>query len=251
MSIPELNQSLGAMSFPINAENFTDSLAPLDPCRDRLLELFRTAINAEFGAVWAKVIGSLPADSKFQSAEFPVSDVLPMRPSAQLMQQRKPAFPLLCLHREGTFEVEPFTLESDRLKQQWQLHYILGPGDVEVERKLLDITQAIGRLIYLVIRARGHAAYESGALQFFPESGGLESVRLVKQDGPGQAAFTEDNSVTYWACTWTLESTEIPGDNVGAFGNFDALDAHIAGGDSGNKFPELIVGSSDVPVQRG
>ena len=235
------------MTFPVDIDGINDSLAVLDPARDRLLELFATAIESELGAAWTKVTGALPQGSAFAGSSV-VADKLPLRPSAQLMQERKTKFPLLCLHREGSEETQPFTLNEDRVQQQWQLHYILGPGDVEVERKILDVCHAIGALVKLVVRQRGHKDYDGGALQFFPESGALESVRVLRKDGPGQATFVDDGSVTLWACTWTLETIEAPSDNPEAFGQFQAADVTINAGDGSgtNVYPALIIAQTDA-----
>lgn len=244
-------QSIGGLAFPIVADDFTDSLAPLDATRDRLLQLFQTAINAELGEVWRKIVDtSLDPGSKFSGTQ-PVDDILPLRPSLATMQARKCSFPLLALHRDGDVEYEEFLLDEIREKQSWMLHYIVGPGDIEVERKLLDIVYAVARVVALVIRQRGHKDYDGGALQFFPGVGSLASVRLVKRSALGQAVFSEDPSVMYWAIQMTIETTEISSDNLDAIADFDAADFNFGLTDETGTLPDFVQGSTDAIVSGG
>src|ERR1041384_2358392 len=114
----------GGLEFPLSAADFTDTLAPLDPARSRMMALFSTAINYELAEVWAKVTSTLgPRHPLFGTS--PVQDRLELRPTLSVMQQRKPAFPLLCLHRTGRAEWESYTFEIDRRVQDWALLYIL------------------------------------------------------------------------------------------------------------------------------
>jgi len=247
-----ITQSIGALSFPIVADDFTDSLAPLDPTRDRLLSLFQTAINAELGEVWRKIVdSSLDPGSKF-SGTSPANDVLPLRPSLATMQVRKSSFPLLALHRDGEVEYEEYLMNDGlRMKQSWMLHYIIGPGDVEVERKLSDVVQGVSAVIALVIRQRGHRSYDGGALQFFPGVGTLSHVKLVKRSPLGQAVFSEDPSVVYWAVQFTIETTEIAADNEDAYSPVDGIDISMGLTDETGTIPEFIQGTTDAIVSGG
>lgn len=251
MTIPSLYQSVGGTSFPLDPAQYTESLAGLDGTRDRLLELFRAAINAEFGVVWQQVTNGLPTGHLLHGS-LPAQDALPMEPSAQVIGQRKTGFPLLCLHRTGSPTYEEHLIDQGQVKQQWLLHYVLGPLDTEGVRKLSDICQAIGKLVWLVIRQRGHKSFEGGALQFFPGTGALSSVRLVNQVGFGEAAFGgEESNKLYWTTIFTLETTEVAYDDEGSFGELQAVDVQLNSGDGTEVLPALILGSSDVPVQSG
>lgn len=259
MAIQTLFQSVGGSSFPLREATVSDSLAPLDHVRERLLALFKSAINYELGEVWRKVTSTLPADSPYLET-FPVHHALALRPSKQLLQQLKIGFPLMCLHSDGEVQIEQYLMDSFRERRRWALHYILGPGDVEVERKLTDVTTAIRRVIALVIRQRGHSSYESGALQFFPEvtaedgtkypgTGALQSIEIVGQSPVGQAVFGDDDSTTYWATTYTLETTETAVDLEEGFADLVGIDVDLGLADSENTLPSFAQGSSDVPVE--
>ncbi len=251
MSIDTLYQGIGGTTFPLNPSDYNGSFAALDGTRDRLLELFAAAINYEFGEPWERVVAALPVTHGL-SGTRPVQDKLPFEPSAQLMSQRKTAFPLLCLHRTGSPTYEEFLIDQGQVRQQWLLHYVLGPLDIEGVRKVSDICQGIGKLLWLVIRQRGHSAYEDGALQFFPGTGGLSSVRLVNQVGFGEAQYGGDEShKLYWSTIFTLETTEVASDELDAFESFDAVDVSLSVGDGEQVYPDLIQGSSDVPIQSG
>lgn len=245
-AIPELYEGVGGVSFPLREAGYSDSFAPLDGARDRLLGLFTSAINAELGPVWRNVTDNGLAPGHRLIGTQPVEDSIPMAPTLALMQARKSKFPLLALHREGDAEFEEHTMDSFRVKQQWSLHYILGPGDVEFERKFLDFPMAIRSLLALVIRQRGHASYDGGALQFFPGTGSLSSVRLVKHSTTGRAVFSEDPSATYWAMLFTLETTEIMTQDEAAYPELSGFDATLNLADGQEVLPEFASGSVDI-----
>jgi hypothetical protein len=251
MSIDTLYQRMGGTQFPLDVSQYTDSFAALDSTRDRLLELFAAAANAEFGDAWASVTGALPSGHVLKGTQ-PVQDKLPMEPNAQLMGQRKTAFPLLALHRTGSPTYEEHLIDQGQKRQQWLLHWVLGPLDIEAVRKLSDLCPAFGDLVWMVIRQRGHAAFESGALQFFPGTGSLSSVRLVNQVGFGETPYGGDEtSKLYWSTVFTLETLEVAYDDQEAFGNLDAVDIRLNGGDGTQVVPALILAASDVPFQDG
>ena len=213
-------QGIGGTIFPLDPNDFTDgSLAPLDPARHTLSELFKAAINSEFAEVWPIVA------TRSLVGTLPVQDVLEIEPSAVVMQQRKPAFPLLCVHRTGTATFDQITMHEERLTQQWAVDYILGPLDVADVRKLTDVAVAVAKLIKIVVRQRGHKAYQSGALQFF-ETDGLATVEVKSVEGPGQAQFAGDDKL-YYATTIMLETTEVTNDNLEAYPTGDGLDLDI------------------------
>lgn len=239
-------QRVGDLSFPVLETDVADSLLPLDPPRAVLAGLFKAAINSELADAWAKV--AAPRFPNF--GPLPVADVLELEPSPTNMQQRKAAWPLLCVHRTGEATLDQITLFEERLTQKWAVHYILGPLDIVGERKLSDICIAIAKLIMLVVRQRGHKSYQNGALQFFPGTGGLASLWPKSIDGPGQAKFAgDDNGTTYYAMTLTLESTEITSDSVDGFGDFDGVGFSVGVGDADQIIPDLLQGDSSVPLE--
>jgi hypothetical protein len=238
-----LLRTFGGLTLPAESSALTEQgLSSLDPGRDKLLALFASAINSEFGELWEAAVATLPSTHHLYDTD-PVRDTLPDEPSLELMTQRKAGFPLLALCRDGDAAFEDYTTEKDKLTQQWQLYYVLGPLDVMDRRKLADILQAVPKLVALVIRKRGHASYESGALQFFGGNGDFAAVRLVSY-AAGEAPFAEN---AHWTlCRMTLETVEISGWREGAFGDLEAADytMGVGGIDEGIQ-PALVIGSSD------
>lgn len=244
-------ERLGGLELPVRGSSIGQTgLASLDPSRDLLLELFKSAINSELGEAWAKVTQAI--GTRKGLGDLPVFDTLPDEPSEQLMQQRKAGFPLLALHRSGAAQYEPFTLEITRLVQPWTLHYILGPLDIIDGRQLKDICVAVGKIVALVVRRRGHQSFQGGALQFFGDAAPtnpspLTSLRLVSHEGPGQAVFAQENGATmYWAIELRLESTEVSSYVEGAHGGLiDGIDITVGVGGE-DILPAVIIASSDT-----
>ena len=242
-------ERLGGLELPVDAALIDQqALAPLDPGRDLLLEFFKAAINAELGAVWAKVTaGGGPL-----YGTLPVADALPLEPTEQQLQQRKTAFPVLAIHRNGTAVFEQRTLEITSQKQPWTLHYILGPLDAIDQRKLLDMPQAVAKVVALVVRRRKHPAFNDGALQLFSSDPDdpfraphFSSIRVVDVEGPGQAAFGgKDSSVLYWAVEIHLETTELSSYIEGAEADLEAGDFTVGVGGE-EILPAMIIASTD------
>jgi len=242
-------ERIGGLELPARASLIANqSLAPLDPGRDLLLALFEAAINSELADAWR----AATSGNSFYDNLLPVQDTLPCEPTEKLLTQRKTGFPLLAIHRSGSGRYEPHTLELTRLIQPWTLHYILGPLDAIDQRKLLDVCVAIAKIVALVIRRRGHASFEAGALQFFSvdaadpfRAPAFTSLRIVSHEGPGQAAFGgEASAVTYWAIEMALETTELSGHDSDAEGLLDGADFTVGvGGD--DILPAMVLASTD------
>lgn len=236
--------SFGALDLPVSDEDVSGSLVSLDPARDRLLAWFAAAINAEFQSVWTEVLAALPSGHGLGAN--PVADTLPFEPTPRLMKERKAAWPLLALHRTGSPTFESLTLEDDRMTQNWQAHYILGPMDLEKQRRLLDLPQAIAKMLAVSIRCFGHPSYESGANQI--EAADLESLELVNMSGPGAARFDGDeDSTTYWAMSLELRSTENtePNNANDQFLSGIDLTLNVGGAGSPSINPALIEAQTD------
>jgi hypothetical protein len=246
-----LYEALGGLDLPIDPAGISTTLAPLDPARTVLAGLFKAAINAELGPAWTKATAGL-SHKHLLFGSLPLADVLELEPSVPVMQDRKPAWPLLCVHRTGTATHEEHTLggQIQRITQQWGVHYILGPLDVGELRKLSDACIAVAKIVNLCIRRRGHPAYQGGALQFFQGHGRIGAIRIVSHDGPGQASFASDpKGVQYYATTLVLETVEYSYNVDGADGDFEGLDLTIDAGSDDGVLPGLIYGASDVPYQ--
>lgn len=240
-------QKFGGLELPVGIDDVTNSLSSLDPARDRLLALFASAINSEFADVWTEVTAALTTGSKLASTT-PVQDTLPDEPTIELIQQRKISYPLLCLHRTGEATIAPFLMDEDILTQQWHLHYILGDLDIDGTRRLLDICQAIAKLVAAVIRDYGHHSYESGANQI--EAADLNSLRIVSYIQPGRARFGEDGPV-FWATRITLESTEVSAPITDQLSDFNGMDMsfNVGGANEEDISPDFVSASTDPAYQ--
>lgn len=243
-----LFQSFGGFSLPITDEDTEGSLTALDPGRDKMLAWFKAAINAEFASVWTEATASLPSGHKLVGTQ-PVADTYPGEPSAAVIQGRKTGWPLLALHRTGEATYETELIDRDKLTQQWHLHYIIGPIDIEGERKILDICQAIGKLVAMCIRAFGHPAHESGADQL--EAANLTSLRIVNSTGPGQAVFDEGDDTKFWATRIALESTELVDDVTAHEQGISGVDVSVDASGAGHPdvSHDFVEGQSDVAYQ--
>lgn len=242
-----LLQRFGGLQLPAEANETDSTLTSLDPARDTLLALFAAAINSELGAAWTAVVRDLPVDHRL-SGTSPVQSTLPFIPTEQHLLQVKKGFPILCLAREGRGEFADHGLELDKLTQPWKLHWIIGPLDVIDQRKILDIGQAIAKVLRLVIRKRGHKAYQSGALQFFDDTTPLSSVELTGFVGPAHAGYAGDAStVIFWAVEADLVTTEISADLEDSGGcDIDALDLMLGVGDETEIVPAMVIAQSDA-----
>jgi len=234
-----LIETFGGLSLPAQAGDVDTTLAPLDPGRDALLALCAAAINAELGAAWRKVVATVPSEQQIDR-QNPVGDTFPGAPTPATMLERKAHFPLLALHRDGRGVYEPHLIDHDRLRQPWEMHYILGPLDVGDTRRLQEACIAAAKLVSRTISQGGHPAYQGGALVLFgsdPETALFGELRMVSHEGPGQAVFAGDEKQTpYMAITMQLESLEYPSlrsdDSAGALDGVD-LDVGIGGAPEG------------------
>jgi hypothetical protein len=256
MGVDSIVQRWGDLSLPVEAADFDTTLTPLDPARAKLTALFKAAINYEFTEVWQKIVGSAGGTTGLGATHdlygtLPVQDTLELQPTHKFMLERKAAFPLLAVYRMGNPSMEQHTLFRDRLTCQWGMDYVVGPLTVAAVRQVGDICMAIVKLVRTVIRQRGHKAYEAGALQFFPDKGGLASIDL-KSFAMGQIPFAGDEDGTvYYSLSMTLETSEIGYDDPAEFGDFDAADYTVGVGDATDVVPDLVEAASDVPVVSG
>lgn len=257
-----LYEGFGGLSLPVDSSGSPTTLTSLDAARSTLAALFKAALNAELATIWALAAATGPL-----AGTSPVQEAFELPPTSERMKQRKAAFPMLCVYRDGTGVFEQHTLNGqvERLTQPWTVDYILGPLGVGDERKLLDVFTAAEKTIRLVIRKRGHAAYQSGALQFFPNADAngdvplfpasslLGSVELKSCDGPPhyQARFAGDAQTIYHAISMHLETVEYTYDVDGADPMVEAADFNVGVGDGTGTIADFIVASTDAPFQYG
>jgi hypothetical protein len=242
-SSDSLYQSIGDVEFPADPEQFDATLGAFDPARRILRALFQSAIISELSPVWEQVTIGTPLSDK-----SPVQDWMELEPNPQTMLQRVPGWPLLVVHRQGEAKYEERTIALTERIQEWGIHYILGPLDAASIHRLGNVFLAVGTLVALVIRQRGHKSYENGALQFFRGKGGFSSIELKSQVS-GQAQFVADENATlYYATTLTIETRERAEDDLDAYGLLEGATFIANAGDSDGVIPALVIGDTSAPL---
>lgn len=241
-----LYQSIGGLVLPVEADDVTDTFAPLDPGRDILLDLFATALNSELQAPFTVVAAGTPL-----SGRSVVQTKWPWRPRSAVSKCTAADYPLLCVYRDGEARWEAYRIDHDRLTQRWAVDYILGPLDVADERKLCDILTAVPKVLALVLRKRGHPDYRSGELQFFEGRGGFASIAMIEHS-IGQAQFAGggiDDSPLYWAVSTTLETTEVDGENSELYPELAGASLTLGVGGENDSLPGVVSADTAIPVQ--
>lgn len=248
--MPSVDRSVGALSLPL-----ADGVeAPsLDPARDILLELLTAAINAELTTNWPSfVAGSTLATSS------PVQTPVPFEPDPEALTQFSAQYPALFVYRDSdTAERwEDFTLWQRKLTSRWGVDYFLGPLDIGRRGKLQDVLVAVGKIIGSVIDAGGHRAYAETTtpaprLQVHQKfvlgpngagTCGFSTIHLVEFNcGPAQ--FTPDGP-KYWACTATLETTELDG-LTNTDPDFDRVTSTLGTGTVDGIVTDLVTADTD------
>jgi len=215
--VSSIYQRQGALSLPVDTGALGDSgAATLDPARDAILELLATAITSELGAAF-----DLLKPSTQLSAASIVQDKLPFAPDAEILQQQKTGFPLLCLARDGEGISDEHTLAYERITQKWALDYILGPLNIADARKLNDLLIAVVKVCQRVIEKGRHPDHENGTdltgrWQYGDAQSGEGGAKLstikLSTYVVGKARIAQGNDApAYWAASMTLETTETDG----------------------------------------
>jgi hypothetical protein len=202
--MPSLYRTVGQLELPVVAGDVTDAqlFSALDPGADILRGLFVAAINAELTAAWNVArVGTVLA------ARAPVEDSVYQLPDKSLLREAKFNFPLLAVYREeGTFTEH--TLDQDEETTTWGVDYILGPLTPEDFRRLAAVMNAVRAVILLTIRMRGHPAYRSGELQFFPGRGHFASVALKSYKQGAATWGPEGEGQVVYVLSMQLETRE-------------------------------------------
>ena len=246
-----LYQRFGSLVLPPDLAAIGDAgtLTPLDPARRILADLFKAAINSELSGAWSAVAGRLPPDGPI-NPELPVSRVLEIEPTQPHMQEVQLGFPLLAIYRSGTADYQPFNIGELRLVQPWTLDWVLGPADIATKFQLGDMAVAISKVVALVIRKRGHASYQGGAVQFGDDASGIGAIRIVRHIGPAVAKFaseTESNQ-SYWAITIELETIEyVDESSAETYGPLTGADYGYGIGSLDGVIPGLLYADTDHP----
>jgi hypothetical protein len=239
--VSTLFQRFGGFEFPAEAQDVTDTLAPLDPGRDILLGLFAQALTSELSAAWAVVsAGTVLAGTSV------VQSQLPLAPSPELITTVAKPFPLLAVSRTGTATFEEHTLDIERMTQQWDVAYVLGPLPPEDQRRLVDVLQAAAKVIALTVKRRGHPDYDNGALQFFAGKGHFGAARVAQYE-VGQAKFAGgDDAPHYHVLSLQLETVEYESWLEGAAAPMEGMSMSIGVGNDGGFLPDVVRIDSDT-----
>ena len=207
-----LDNTWGALSFPIPVAAGSADLTALDPARDILLALLSAAITYELTPAWTVA-------SAGTKLAVPVASTLPALDDLDTMRQRGASFPMLAVTRSSDPQTEDeFTLWQNRITSKWTIDYVLGPLEVGDQLKLGDALTAAGKVVAGTIRAGGHKAYATTAgpastvtaKQVFGPGVGLCGFSTIGITSyiQGAAAFSQGGP-KYHALTMTLQTTEL------------------------------------------
>lgn len=198
--------------FPTKPVSDGQLFSNLDPGRDKMLALFKAAINQELGGSTTTVVstsawGIARVGTSLANA-MPVQDTMYLSPTPDLMREANLGMPLLCLYRTSAVH-EEFSLSRELIRTTWGLDYILPPLAPEDRRKLAGVLPAVRMLLNLVIRKSGHPAYENGTLQFGKDYGNFSIVRVTSSnEGPIEFSDKEGGNY-YYSVHLDMETTEL------------------------------------------
>src|SRR6185295_3943504 len=128
-----------------------------------LLDLFAAALNAELEDAW-RGLPTAPSQFTGPNGETPrpVQQALGFLPTPEALGEMKTGWPLLCVGRAATpATYSDFTLEQRAVTQRWDVDYILCPLAIGSLLRSHDILPAVGDIIDLVVKERGHRAYRT------------------------------------------------------------------------------------------
>ena len=241
----------GDLVLPVTSDDVADEqlFSALDPALDRLLDLFKVAINVELGgeadSVSTTSAWHVARRGTVLESRQPVASTLWCKPTRAVLREREMPWPMLALYRI-TSENDDLTLSQVRTTWTWGLDYILGPLDGAHSRRLSAALTAVQKIIQLTIHNYGHPAYDGGAAQFFADGGGLERFWIVaSQQGP--ANFGQDGEgVEYQALSMTLRTTEIATVTEGDAPAYEGATVSLGVGGLADRF----IGYTEVPIQK-
>lgn len=196
---------VGSTEFPYSsADILATESAFTDPVQELLLAVFKAAIVDEFEDAFHVASGETPLAGKSVVADTWSGLLTPA-----VMKQRKGVFPLLAVGWDGKAEWAEHTIEIDRCTRKWVVNYVLGPLDVAQAQRLDKLPHKIAVLMQLVIRNRGHKAFQNGALLWGDPTVGRPAYISFDSHEAGQASFAGDaDSPLYYAMTAQLTTGE-------------------------------------------
>jgi hypothetical protein len=244
-----LFEGIGGGPVPPELETGEVTAVTLDPARATLAGLFKQVLNSELGAAWTQVVTALGSSHRLYGTSPVQGEVLQLRPSPQVLKERKNALPMLCIYRTGRATFEDHTIAQDKLVQPWELIWIVGQATVEEQRRLGDSLVQAAKSIRLATRRRGHPDYESGALQFFPDSSGdggigAVAVQWVETD---PVRLNEEGQMDWLIMRMGLETVEYGSWDSGAYGSVDQMTLEMGVGDATGIIPSFIHADSRYP----
>tara|TARA_R100001163_G_scaffold64608_1_gene59267 strand:- start:3907 stop:4695 length:789 start_codon:yes stop_codon:yes gene_type:complete len=248
-----LYRYFGGTSYPVDGaqvEN-TNLFSVSDPGRDKLIALFKTAINMELAqsttlvqpaSAWAAVTPSTALDGI-----LPVSDTTYDMPRKSVLRETKLTYPLLALYRTSATHDE-FTLAQEQITQLWGFDYILGPLSVADFRRLGGALNAVKTIVQLCIRRRGHPAYQNGALQFGKGSGNFSTVQIT-ESSEGVANYGQEaEGMEFFSLHMVLKTTEHDGIVEGTVPDLEGASVSIGVGSQSEILPDAINVNTSVPL---
>jgi hypothetical protein len=227
-----LFQRFGDVQFPTAAVQNAQLFSILDPARDKLLALFKAAINQELAHSTTSVVAGSPwavvRANTILSNAMPVQDVSYLQPTGDLLKESGWGMPLLCVYRTSAIH-EEFTLQREVIER----------------RKLAAMLVGVRSLFTLVVRKRSHPAYQNGTLQFGQGYGGFDTMKIVSSN-EGPAQFSDQaGSNYYYAVHLDIETTELD-NTIEDYTDFEGVDLSVGVGGSDGTLPDAVQARTDT-----
>ncbi len=244
-----LYAKFGDVEFPTLDVQDGQLFSVFDPARDKLLAFFKAVVNQELGGSMTTVVatsawGTARVGTALASA-MPVQDVCYLMPTPDLMREANWGMPLLCCYRTTAIH-EEFSLQRELIRSTWGVDYILPPLAVDDRRKLAGVLSGVRSLLTLLIRRRGHPAYQNGTLQFGQGYGGFDTMRIVSS-AEGPVSFSDQTGGNfYYALHFDLETTELDNALDGVFTDFVGADVSVGIGGNDGTLPDAVQARTDT-----
>lgn len=159
----DFNRQVGAMPMPTTATGDPDFSA-LVPGHKTMLALFRAAITADIGPLWASArLGTaLAASPVVQSSKG-------VMPSKEMLQEQGMKFPALFVYEMPEPPVfGQFSLRKRFMQRTWAVEYVLGTLDSAEWYKLQFLLGLFCACVDQVVKIKGHSAYAMDANDVWP-----------------------------------------------------------------------------------
>lgn len=240
-----INRRVGATAFPYSGSDVQATEgAIVDSVQETLLACFKAAILDEFSDAFATATTAIDS----LSGQPVVADTWSGLLTPQVMKQRKPLFPLLSVGWTGQAEWSEYTLGVDHCKRKWLVNYVLGPLDAGPAQRVDKLPHKIAVLLQLVIRNRGHKAFQNGALLWGDDTEGRPASISFDSHEAGQASFAGDeSSPLYYGMTANLTTSETDFD-LNIYPPLTGATFTVGAGGSDGVIPSEIIAQTEFPV---